>query len=164
MEEELPAPGLGAFRSGIGMASLNEVPAVTPESEPEPPRGAGIGFKRGTGLPSTLSPEELPAKPTTRGGVGARPPLPYATESSTMPTASLPTSFGASRTQRAFVRAAPTQATPTPKAELSAEERAHFSKISGSFAAKMMEKMGWSAVCSFTRMGFHAYNPFRAPG
>jgi tuftelin-interacting protein 11 len=164
-EEEPPARGgLGAFRKGFGIAATNEVPAITPTSEPEPPRGAGIGFRRGTDLPSTLPSEEPATIPTDHRGIGARPPLLPATESSTLSTESLPTSFGASRTQRAFVRAAPTEAGSIPKAELSAEERAHFAKISGSFGAKMMAKMGWSAVRSFTHMGFHTYHLFRAPG
>ena len=143
-EEEPPTRGLGAFRRGLGMADTNEIPPITPENEPEPPRGAGIGFKRGTGLPSTLSSEEPAVIPTINRGIGARPPLSHATDSSTTPTESFPTSFGASRTQRAFVRAAPTQA--TPKVELSTEERAHFAKISGTLGAKMMARMGWSAV------------------
>ena len=163
-EEEPPTRGLGAFRQGLGMARANEVPAVTSESEPEQPRGAGIGFKRGTGLPSTLSSEEPAAAPTNRGGIGARPSSLPANDSSTMSTESLPTSFGASRTQRAFVRAAPTQAAPIPKAELSAEERAHFAKISGSFGAKMMAKLGWSAVRLFIRIGAYSYHSLRAPG
>ena len=145
-EEEPPARGLGASRKGLGMGGTNEVSTVTPENGPEPPRVAGIGFKRGTGLPSTLSSEEMSTPPTDHRGIGARPPLQHANESSTMSTESLPTSFGASRTQRAFVRAAPTQATPIPKAELSMEERTHFTKISGSIGAKMIAKMGWSAV------------------
>lgn len=145
-EEEPPTRGIGAFRKGLGMGSTNEVPAVTPENEREPPKVAGIGFKRGTGLPSTLSSEELAAIPTDHRGIGARPSLLHTNDSSTMSTEPLPTSFGASRTQRAFVRAAPTQATPIPKAELSTEERTHFSKISSSIGAKMIAKMGWSAV------------------
>jgi len=158
-EEEPPTRGLGAFKRGLGMADTNEVPPITPENEPEPPSGAGIGFKRGTGLPSTLTSEEPTVIPTTNSGIGARPPLLHATDSSTMSTESLPTSFGASRRQRAFVRAAPTQATPVPKAELSTEERAHFAKISGTFAAKMMAKMGWSAVRPFFHPHRIAYLP-----
>ena len=132
------------------MAGTDEVPAITPESEPERARDAGIGFKRGIGLPSTLSSEEPAATPTNDRGIGARAPLLHTTESRAMSTESLPTSFGASRAQRAFVRAAPAQTPPVPKADLSAEERAHFAKISGSFGAKMMAKMGWSAVRPFT--------------
>jgi tuftelin-interacting protein 11 len=146
-EEYPPTRGLGAFkRKGLGMDSTNEVPAVTPESEPEPRRDSGIGFKRGIGLPSTLSSEEPVTIPTDHRGIGARPPLLHANDSSSMSTESLPTSFGAPRTQRAFVRATPTNATPIPKAELSTEERTHFTKISGSVGAKLMAKMGWSAV------------------
>ncbi len=145
-EEEPPTRGLGAFRRGLGMGGTNEIPAATPENEPEPPRVAGIGFKRGTGLPSTVSSEEPATIQTDHRGIGARPSLLHTNDSSTISTESLPTSFGASRTQRAFVRAAPTQATPIPKAELSTEERTHFAKISGSIGAKMIAKMGWSAV------------------
>ena len=145
-EEEPPTRGLGASRKGLGMGGTNEVSTVTPQNGPEPPRVAGIGFKRGTGLPSTLASEELATTPTDHKGINARPPLQHANDSPTMSTEPLPTSFGASRTQRAFVRAAPTQATPIPKVELSTEERTHFTKISGTLGAKMMAKMGWSAV------------------
>lgn len=145
-EEEPPTRGLGASRKGLGMGSMNEVPANTPENEPQPARVAGIGFKRGTGLPSTLLSEESATTPTDHRGIGAHASLQPENDSSFMPTESLPTSFGASRAQRAFVRAAPTQATPIPKVELSTEERTHFTKISGTLGAKMMAKMGWSAV------------------
>ena len=156
-EEEPPTRGLGAFRRDLGMTDANDVPPITPENEPEPPKGAGIGFKRGTGLPSTLQSEEPAVIPATKRGIGSSTPLSHATDSSTMSTESLPTSFGASRTQRAFVRAAPTQAAPIPKAELSMEERAHFAKISGTFGAKMMAKMGWSAVSPFIHQYRIAY-------
>ena len=145
-DEEPPTRGLGASRKGLGMGSTNQDPSVTPENEPEPPRVGGIGFKRGTGLPSTLSSEEPATIPTNHRGIGARPPVLHANDSPSMSTESLPTSFGASRTQRAFVRAAPAEVTPIPKADLSMEERTHFTKISGSLGAKMMAKMGWSAV------------------
>jgi tuftelin-interacting protein 11 len=162
-EEEPPTRGLGTFRRGLGMVDTDEVPAVTPKSEPESPRGVGIGFKRGTGLPPTL-PAEEPTILSNRGGIGARPPLVHATESPTMSTESLPTSFGASRKQRAFVRAAPTQATPIPKVDLSAEERAHFAKISGTFGAKMMAKMGWSAVRPCAHIRVRTYHSSRGLG
>jgi tuftelin-interacting protein 11 len=147
-EEEPPTRGLDASRKGLGMGGTNadEAPVVTPENEPEPPRVGGIGFKRGIGLPSTLSSEEPAPVPTNHRGIGARTPSLHANDSSAMPTEPLPTSFGASRTQRAFVRAAPTQATPIPKVALSMEERTHFTKISSTLGAKMMAKMGWSAV------------------
>jgi len=163
-EEEPPTRGLGASRKGLGMGGTSETPTITPENEPEPPRIGGIGFKRGTGLPSTLSSEEPATIPTNHRGIGARPPLLQANGSPSMSTESLPTSFGASRTQRAFVRAAPTQGTPVPKVELSMEERTHFSKISGSLGAKMMAKMGWSAVSLSPVSLFHIYHSFRVPG
>ena len=101
-------------------------------------------------IPSTLSSSEPAATPTNDRGIGAHTPLLQTTESRAVSTETLPTSFGASRAQRAFVRAAPAQTPPVPKADLSAEERAHFAKISGSFGAKRMAKMGWSAVRPFT--------------
>jgi tuftelin-interacting protein 11 len=56
----------------------------------------------------------------------------------------MPTSFG--RPQEKSQRFQPKAATPTPKpANLTAHEAAHFSKISGTFGARMLSKMGWQA-------------------
>lgn len=60
----------------------------------------------------------------------------------------VPTSFGKqSPQQRSFVRDGSTgSGTSTPKpVVLTAHERAHFSKLGGTFGARMLEKMGWQA-------------------
>ena len=98
-EDEPPTQGLGALRQGVRMGGTNEDPADTPENETEPPRVAGISFKRGTGLPFTLFSEESATTPTVHMGIGAHPPLRHAIDSSTMSTEPLPTSFGVSRMQ-----------------------------------------------------------------
>ncbi|KAG5647479.1 hypothetical protein DXG03_009414 [Asterophora parasitica] len=74
----------------------------------------------------------------SRGGIGAR------TTSSTStptpgPTEDLPSAFG----KTSFVR----NGTPSakPAVPLNATEMAHFSKLQGSFGARMLEKMGWQA-------------------
>ena len=62
-EEEPPTQGLRPFRTGLGMGGTNKVPAVTPGYGPEPPRVAGTGFKRCTGLPATLYPRNQSPNP-----------------------------------------------------------------------------------------------------
>lgn len=100
-------------------------PRVIEEEEEEddpPPNGlgsGGIGFSSGLGASPSFS----------NAGIGARPVL----------TEDLPTSFGNSRTS-SFIR----ETVPTPPASLSSTEKAHFSKISGSFGSRMLEKMGWT--------------------
>lgn len=57
----------------------------------------------------------------------------------------VPIAFGNSnRAQRSFLRAADT---PTPRgpAVLSADDRAHFSKLTATFGARMLQKMGWES-------------------
>ncbi|KLO11034.1 TFP11-domain-containing protein [Schizopora paradoxa] len=55
----------------------------------------------------------------------------------------LPSSFSTSRQQRSFVREKEVpKRTATP---LSSQERMHFSKLQGSFGARMLSKMGWEA-------------------
>lgn len=55
----------------------------------------------------------------------------------------MPTSFGRAQAQTQRFRR---EAAPSPKpASLSVSEMAHFSKISGTFGARMLSKMGWQA-------------------
>ena len=163
-EEGPPTQGLGAFRQCVGMGGTNEVPADTPENETEPPRVAGISFKRGTGLPSTALSEESATTPTDHMGIGAHPPLRHATDSSTMSTDSLPTSFGVSRMQQSFVRAAPTQAISIPKAGLSTEERTQFHEDLRFAWCRSDSEDGMVGCKAFPSVGFHIDDPFRAPG
>ncbi|EJD07266.1 TFP11-domain-containing protein [Fomitiporia mediterranea MF3/22] len=59
---------------------------------------------------------------------------------------SLPSAFGASRPQRSFVRDGSGSAPGTrPSTPLNAAEQVHFTKLSGTFGAKMLSKMGWQA-------------------
>lgn len=62
----------------------------------------------------------------------------------------LPTAFGTStaRAQRSFVRSDTGSGSNTPAraaTPLSASESAHFGKLSGTFGARMLSKMGWTA-------------------
>lgn len=60
--------------------------------------------------------------------------------------AGLPTAFG--RPQRSFVRSDTGPGSNTPEraaTPLSASDAVHFSKLSGSFGARMLSKMGWAA-------------------
>ena len=73
------------------MGGSNEVSAVTPGYGQGPPSVACISFKHGTRLPATLLSEESATTPADRMGIGARPPLQRAINSSTESTESLPT-------------------------------------------------------------------------
>ncbi|KAI0704460.1 TFP11-domain-containing protein [Cerioporus squamosus] len=138
-EEEETRPrfgglGLGAGKGGIGSSGAGK---------------GGIGSsKAGIGTSSAM--------PTfSKGGIGssrlaAEPPTsaPVSSSPSPAPVAAddFPTAFGGNRTQRSFLRKADTSATSTRSVTpLSATERAHFSKLSGTFGARLLEKMGWQA-------------------
>ncbi|KAI9062556.1 TFP11-domain-containing protein [Trametes sanguinea] len=125
--------GLGAGKGGIGSSK------------------GGIGSSRG-GIGSSKAGIGSGAASTSfqRGGIGsARPPAPESSPSpSPAPALSeeFPTAFGASRPQRSFVRRAETSTgTSRSGTPLTATERQHFAKISGTFGARMLEKMGWQA-------------------
>lgn len=164
--------GIGS-RSGFGMSfsPAKNGPPDTPdeshgeESTPQP-RG-GIGARRGIGassgprrgMPSFAAAsqvgnppekEKSPSPVVPQAGLGARPNVSSTQSAPAVPQAApaandFPTSF-ATRTQRAFVRNADTSTPPPPKPKISAEERAHFERISGGIGAKLMAKMGWQAV------------------
>lgn len=144
--------GLGSSRGGIGSAK-GGIGASS----------GGLGFsaaKGGIGSSSTSGFAGF-----SKGGIGSFKPASVnevsqeqntsASSSKTPAPATviaddlqLPSSFGKSvRAQRAFVRDGSSgSGTSTPKpVQLSASERAHFSKIGGTFGARMLEKMGWQA-------------------
>ncbi|KAI0675861.1 GC-rich sequence DNA-binding factor-like protein-domain-containing protein [Trametes maxima] len=106
----------------------------------------GIGSRAGIGSSSASTSFQ-------RGGIGSRAAMPEPSASpSPGPVAAddfstdFPTSFGASRPQRSFVRKAESSAgTSRSATPLTAGEKQHFSKISGTFGARMLEKMGWQA-------------------
>ncbi|KAG5635788.1 hypothetical protein H0H81_010131 [Sphagnurus paluster] len=125
------------------------------DDEPERPRMRGIGlgasrsassfFKGGIGSSFTNSSSAGGAESFTsqsKGGIGSRTTAPASTSTSTStpePTEDLPSAFG----KRSFVRNGTTSTKPT--APLSAQEMAHFSKLEGSFGARMLARMGWQA-------------------
>ncbi|KAI0079346.1 TFP11-domain-containing protein [Panus rudis PR-1116 ss-1] len=109
--------GIGSGKGGIGSGN----------------GGIGSAFRPST----TTSTSETPPPSTSRPrSPSPSPPLPE----------NLPSAFGRSRPQRSFLRddtgSDSQRRSATP---LSAQERAHFSKLSGSFGARMLEKMGWQA-------------------
>ncbi|KAH8075873.1 TFP11-domain-containing protein [Cristinia sonorae] len=116
--------GIGSSKGGIGSSK------------------GGIGLNRG-GIGSFSATSTVETSPFS-----APTPPPPSSDANVLPD-SLPSSFGAaasgSRAQRSFVRDdAPRSGSGTP-APLSAAERAHFSKLGGTFGARMLEKMGWQA-------------------
>ncbi|KAI0319971.1 GC-rich sequence DNA-binding factor-like protein-domain-containing protein [Amylostereum chailletii] len=117
--------------------------------EEERPRFGGLGLGASKAQPSNTF------SGFTKSGIGsARPaaisqaaspapsPSPTPTPPSDFPV-NLPSAFGAARAQRSFVRndAGPSR----PAVPLPPSERIHFSKLQGSFGARMLEKMGWQA-------------------
>ncbi|KAF9054490.1 GC-rich sequence DNA-binding factor-like protein-domain-containing protein [Panaeolus papilionaceus] len=119
------------------------------ESEDAKPCTLGLGSRGlGTGI-SMLSRDETnfsasktstPASTSgSRGGIGSRPPKTTVEEvDESTPPNNMPSAFGRHRLGR--------ETNPSPKpATLPASEMAHFSKLRGTFGAKMLEKMGWQA-------------------
>lgn len=125
-EEEEERPRFGGI--GVGKSNLGTTSAFSGFS-----RG-GIGsFK----LSSTLETPKV-SPPPKEPSPDIEAPIPR----------NLPSAFGASRAQRSFLRdgggIGSGSSTPQP-APLSTAERQHFSKISGTFGARMLAKMGWTA-------------------
>jgi hypothetical protein len=58
---------------------------------------------------------------------------------------SVPAAFAPNHAQRAFLQNVGSASSSRPETPLSAPERAHFNKISGSLGARMLAKMGWEA-------------------
>ena len=118
--------GLGTGKGGIGSSSRSNAPS------------AFSGFsKSGSSTFNLSSVTETP--PTASPASEA--------DRATPETLDVPTAFGKqARLQRAFVREDTGSGSSTPKpVNISAAERAHFNKISGTFGARMLEKMGWQA-------------------
>ncbi|KAG8825289.1 hypothetical protein FRC17_008746 [Serendipita sp. 399] len=166
--------GLGSSRSGIGHSRAGIGVSFAParsslpseksnddrEEAPFLSRG-GIGSRGSIGSRPSFAPassgnethqpteERRSPSPPARVGLGSRPAFsstqsaPAAPVSQTV-TSELPSAFRA-RAHRAFVRDdQPSTPTPAP-VDLSYEERSHFSKISGTYGARIMAKMGWKA-------------------
>jgi tuftelin-interacting protein 11 len=147
-EEEDELPSMGFKSGGIGSSSMSAAKSftragigssgpvnTTPESENMP--RFGLGGMRTTTTAGIGSAARTPSNTATMAS--------FASPSPVAPTP-FPTAFGAMRAQRAFVRndgsSSPSGRPATP---LSSADRAHFSKISGSFGARMLAKMGWEA-------------------
>ncbi|KAF8343173.1 GC-rich sequence DNA-binding factor-like protein-domain-containing protein [Cantharellus anzutake] len=144
-ESERPGLGLSSFS-----ASHFSSPIVTSSAAPHGdgsadsiPRTnrAGIGARDGLGSSSATKKGLSSASASFAGTLSAG-------------DTSLPTSFGspntasasfANRARTSFVRDSANAAmSPKTAAQLTAEDQRHLQKLSGSFGAKMMEKMGWT--------------------
>ena len=155
LTDEPSHSGLGASSS---MASHFAAPITTSSAAPsasegpaaqDAPARAGIGSRGGIGSAS-------------RSGIGNA-----STSTSFDSSNSLPTSFGSpvasstpsgTRTQRSFLRDGGGPRSQSPS--LSAEEKQHFQKLSGTYGARLMSKMGWEAVrlTPFTMLIYFGYS------
>lgn len=130
VDEERPRFG-GIGARGIGVKSATN--ASTSSS--------ALGFTAG-GIGSAKA-----GIGSSRGGLGSS----SRSEANTNGAAGigLPTAFGASsRPQRSFLRSDSGSGSNTPAraaTPLSTVEASHFTKLSGTFGARMLSKMGWSA-------------------
>ncbi|KAK2463587.1 hypothetical protein APHAL10511_004338 [Amanita phalloides] len=118
-------------------------PRVRVEEEDEDlerPRMGGIGSKSANAFTTFAASGD-----SVSSSAAATPP----------PDNGFPTAFG-NRAQRSFVR----DSLPAKKpVVLTAQERSHFSKLQGSFGAKMLEKMGWQTGTGLGATGEGIINP-----
>jgi len=171
--EDRPRMGLGASKS-TGFSGLGFTKAGIGSRGETNEKSAFSGFGRG-GIGSTfskgldISEEVEDDKPgdqkstfsaPKRGGIGSSSRDDITTNSSE-PHPSLPKAFGATRTQRSFVRddtdSAGSSRSATPN--LSAHERVHFNKLEGSYGARMLAKMGWVSGSGLGVSGEGRINP-----
>lgn len=135
--------GLSSFsRGGIGSSSHDSAtaPSFSSRGGIRSSSAESSGFAR-SGIGSAPQTTEPAAPAPTRGGIGSS--RPSGIDAPDMDS-DMPTSFGAKpRAQRAFVREA--AAPPRTATPLSSTEAAHFSKLTGTFGARMLQKMGWQA-------------------
>ncbi|KAG8873502.1 hypothetical protein FRB97_006713 [Tulasnella sp. 331] len=169
-EEEAAAEQSGA--EGDSGASKPPSPRVRYEEEEDGPRPAaglsGIGaISRGFGRAAAQP--GPPTEPTaySRGGLGSSSRGGIGSSSTqATPSTDLPTAFGGDssaggrRPQRSFLRRAESETKPT--APLSAQEAMHFSKLQGTFGAKMMAKMGWQVGTGLGAGGQGIVNPIES--
>ncbi|KAF5315990.1 hypothetical protein D9758_018112 [Tetrapyrgos nigripes] len=134
-----PVGGIGSSKGGIGSSK------------------GGIGSSKG-GIGSSKSTSTgFSSASFSKGGIGSlkstfaqatatdatkTPPPPGPTSADVTEDPSLPSAFAGSRST-SFMRDSKPAA--RPGTSLSREEQAHFSKLSGSFGSRMLEKMGWKA-------------------
>ncbi len=130
-------------------------PRIREEEDEEPVRpqfgGIGLGAGKGGIGSSKAGIGSTSATPTfSKGGIGSSrlvvsdPPTSAPVSTSPSPAPDLPTAFGASRPQRSFLRKESNTSTRS-STPLAPNEASHFSKISGTFGARMLSKMGWNA-------------------
>jgi len=161
--------GLGFSKGGIGSRGGigskggigSEATGSAAETQPSGSLGGNIGIgivpaRGGIGSSTGSKQADSEAGPSeraggldfasARGGIGSSKPVPVEIRSKSALDASVPSAFGGARQQRSFLRegSAPQSGTTTPK--LSRDEQLHFSKLQGSFGAKLMAKMGWQMV------------------
>ncbi|WVQ75429.1 hypothetical protein IAR50_005054 [Cryptococcus sp. DSM 104548] len=148
--------------SGSGSSSGSESedeskpasPRVREEEEEEETRmrGMGLGFRRAPDSGPSATATDLDNAPTgvfsSRGAhvhPVERDPKPADTPPSFgRPPPSLTSTSGPPRAQRSFLPKAP-EPSAAKQINLTAHERAHFSKIQSSFGAKILAKQGWEA-------------------
>ena len=168
--EDRPRMGLGSFKStgfsGLGFTKAG-IGSLGESSEKSAFSGFGRGgigstFSKGLGASEEVEDDGQKSSFSTfkRGGIGSSSRDETTTVSSEL-HASLPRAFGATRTQQSFVRgdtdSAGSSRSATPN--LSAQERAHFSKLEGSYGARMLAKMGWVSGTGLGVTGEGRINP-----
>ena len=172
-EEEIPRMGLGSSKSTgfsglgftkVGISSPGE-PSETSAFSGFSRGGIGSTFSRGPGTSNEVEDDKSDNQKSSfsafkRGGIGSLPRDENTTASSEFHD-SLPKAFGTARVQRSFVRddtnSAGSSRSATPI--LSAQERAHFSKLEGSYGARMLAKMGWVSGTGLGVSGEGRVNP-----
>ena len=138
--------GLGFTRAGIGSRGESSEKST---SSGFGRGGIGLTFSKGLGTSEGVGDDKSEDQKSAfaafkRGGIGSSSRDDTSTTSSEL-HASLPKAFGATRTQRSFVRDDTDSAGSTRSAtpNLSTQERVHFNKLEGSYGARMLAKMGW---------------------
>ncbi|THV05580.1 TFP11-domain-containing protein [Dendrothele bispora CBS 962.96] len=154
-DDELDTPsfssmgGIGSSKGGIGSSKggIGSSKGGIGSSKSTSFGSASLSFSKGGigSLKSTFSQATSSTDAATSTSSSAPPPsepTPPASTMDTTPEPSLPSAFGGSRSTSFMRDNKPSIRSATP---LTREEQAHFSKISGSFGARMLEKMGWKA-------------------
>jgi len=122
-----------ARRIGLGASKPDVVSSFSSKG--------GIGSSKTTRPTIDVSNDDLDSLSASNGlqdGIRSK----ASTSTSYTAEEELPSSFG-NRSQRSFVRGA--NPSSKPAAPMTAAEMAHFSKLQGSFGARMLSKMGWQA-------------------
>ena len=158
--------GLGFTKAGIGSFDKpSEAPAFSGFNR----GGIGSSFSRGLGTSNKVEDDESGDQKSSfsafkRGGIGS---LSH-NETTASPGLNdpLPKAFATTRVQRSFIRddtdSAGSSRSATPN--LSAQERAHFSKLEGSYGARMLAKMGWVSGTGLGVSGEGRINPVESKG